>query len=127
MKLRQANDRYAEEFIRSFPSSYELCTLTLNPLQPADHTVTVQKRAQECQSEVILFVEPTYSGHLFSLDAPEGNDFSQFVFEMRSVESNLSFWKAAAAAHPLTKEYYSARPIVAKLIRDGVIHPEQAP
>ena len=121
LKLRRPNDRYAEQFRRAFPTNYQVCTTILDQYQPAVHGEKIREQGNDCQSEVVLIVERTYKGKLLSLDAPDGDDFSQFSFEMRSMATNQSFWKGIASTPARAGEQFPARTIVSRLLRDGVI------
>ena len=96
LKLRRLSDRCAQQFHQAFPANYQVCTVLLDQYQPATHTEQISKWENDCQSEVVLTVERTYRGSFLSLDAPDGDDFSQFSFDMRSIAINQSFWRGAA-------------------------------
>lgn len=121
LKLRRPNDRYAGRFRQAFPHNYQVCTIVLDQYQPAAHAEQIRERANDCQSEVVLIVERTYKGKLVSLDAPDGDDFSQFNFDMRSMVTNQSFWKGIASTPARAGERFWPRTIVSRLLRDGVI------
>ncbi|RIV27282.1 hypothetical protein DYU11_02930 [Fibrisoma montanum] len=122
IQSRESAHAYASRFAATFPEEYQVCVVTINPYEPANHAEAIRERALDCQSEVVLTVERTYKGKVLSLDAPEGNDFSQYQFEMRSLTTNQSFWKGVAATNPLSGDEFPPRAIVSRLLRDGVIN-----
>lgn len=126
LKLRRPSDRYAQQFQQAFPASYQVCTILLDQYQPATHAEAIRKRGNDCQSEVVLTVERTYKGKFLSLDAPDGDDFSQFSFDMRPISTTESFWRGAASTPSRKGEYFSARSIVSRLQRDGIIANRQS-
>lgn len=123
VKVNQSDESYSEQFVRQFPTHYQICTLSLNPQQPASHAESIRDRVTECQSDAVLIVEQTYKGKFLSVDAPDGDDFSQHSFEMRSVTTNQAFWKAVATTGRL-RSSVSARALVSRLRHDGIINGE---
>lgn len=122
MKARQTSGGYADQLTRAFPAAYQVCTLTLNQLQPAGHAKAIQEQLATCRSDVILIVERTHRGSVLGIDAPASDDFAQFAFELRSVTTGETFWKAVATASPLRGERFPARTLVQRLKRDGLIN-----
>jgi hypothetical protein len=125
LKLQRSSEQYAKQFHRAFPANYQVCTLVLDQHQAATHAEQISKRGNDCQSEVVLTVERVYKGSFVSLDAPDGDNFSQFTFDMRSMDTNESFWRGTASTPYRRGEYFSARTIVSRLLRDGVITEKQ--
>ncbi|MGA0558179.1 hypothetical protein ACO2Q8_16085 [Larkinella sp. VNQ87] len=121
LKNRQPDTRYAEQVMLSFPTPYQVCTMSLNPYEPAGHSEAIRARAAECQSEVVLTVEQTHKGSLVSLDAPDGDDLSQYNFKLRAISTNQTFWKGVAARPRLSSGPFPTRTLVARLLRDGVL------
>ncbi|GAB3889451.1 hypothetical protein [Spirosoma agri] len=116
-KMRKAPDRYAESFLTSFPSGYEVCTVALSPLAFDNPDEAIKKQAENCQSEVILTLELSKTGHYSRYNSAN----YEYNAEMKSVATGQAFWKAMISSDPTLGEQLPPRSVVKRLLTDHII------
>jgi hypothetical protein len=115
--MRKASDSYAQSFTRAFPAGYSVCTLALSPLSFDNPGEAIRKKAESCQSDVILTLELIQSGN-------SGNHTSvpyEYNAEMTAVATGQPFWKAVISAEPAYGGKVPPRSLVKRLRNDGII------
>lgn len=116
-KMRDTPDSYAQSFSRAFPTGYSVCTLALSPLSFDKPEEEIRKKAESCQSDVILTLTLTQSGVSTRYYAVP----YEFNAEMTSVATEQPFWKAIISSAPINGERVSPRSVVKRLLNDGII------
>ncbi|QIP12435.1 hypothetical protein G8759_07245 [Spirosoma aureum] len=116
-KLRKAPESYVQGFVKSFPVTYEVCTVALSPLSFDNPDEAVRKQAEACQSDVILTLELSKTGHSSRYNSVP----YEYNAEMSSVATGQPFWKAIISSNPTYGERVPPRSVVKRLLKDHII------
>lgn len=116
-KMRDTPDSYAQSFARSFPAGYSVCTLALSPLSFDKPDEAIRKKAESCQSDVILTLELSQRGS----SGPYTSLPYEYNAEMTSIATGRPFWKAIISADPTYGGKVPPRSLVKRLRNDGII------
>ncbi|TAE24015.1 MAG: hypothetical protein EAZ91_21140 [Cytophagales bacterium] len=124
-KTRKPQPSYEADFRRNLPEGYEVCTINLDRLSLTSDD-TIREEVLGCKSDAILTIATTYRGNLLVGDSNDTNSrpstgAAQFNLEMRSATEKKPFWRAIISTTPILGEKLSARTIVRRLLRDGVL------
>ncbi len=115
-RLPVNSHKLLSDFTSVFPPQYSVCALGINKLGFGKPDSLIQQKIRECHSDVVLTVTlqenygpvPTRYGYAYSV--------SPMFFEMTSVATGKSFWKASYAHHTLYP-----RKVAKQLRADGII------